>query len=489
MARSETCSTTKYDDTKFVGMEGSSNDPEEVGSVEGYSRVERRKIIRKIDFRIVFPLGLMMAASFLDRANMGNAAISGMSKDLDLSKGERYSLILLVFFITYVIFQMPATIVVRKFGPRIFLPTITLLWGIVMMCFGFVQDWRVMVALRLLLGAFEAGLFPGAVYTISQWYTRADIQTRYSSFYTISLLGAAFSGLLACAFSQMKGIEGLNAWRWILIMEGLLTCAISFIGFTLLVNMPADGQDAWRFLTEREAHIVIESIGHQRNDSYEDDSFEFRKFLRPALDINIWGFELSYLCMSTVIYAISFFMPIILQGQLGFSLIESQALNTPPYIFACLQMCFQAWLGGKTKLRGLIIIYNGFQAAVGICVLAWVKSPWVQYFGIFLIAGGTQSNLPAIITWQTNNIRGKWKQTFCSASIIGAGGVGGIAGSLIFRSQDAPLYMPGFYACLVCCALTIGISVAMMIRFHKANNRAARGEIIIEGLDGFHYML
>lgn len=77
MARSETCSTTKYDDTKFVEMEGSSNDPEEVGSVEGYSRVERRKIIRKIDFRIVFPLGLMMAASFLDRANMGNAAISG----------------------------------------------------------------------------------------------------------------------------------------------------------------------------------------------------------------------------------------------------------------------------------------------------------------------------------------------------------------------------------------------------------------------------
>jgi hypothetical protein len=77
MARSETCSTTKYDDTKSVGMEGSSDDPEEVGSVGGYSCVERRKITRKVDFRIVFPLGLMMAASFLDRANMGNAAISG----------------------------------------------------------------------------------------------------------------------------------------------------------------------------------------------------------------------------------------------------------------------------------------------------------------------------------------------------------------------------------------------------------------------------
>lgn len=153
--------------------------------------------------------------------------------------------------------------------------------------------------------------------------------------------------------------------------------------------------------------------------------------------------------MSAVIYAIAFFMPIILRNQMKFSLVESQALSTPPYVFACLQMCIQAWLAGKIHSRGFIVIYNTLQAVVGICILAWVTIPGVQYFGIFLLAGGTHSNLPAIITWQTNNIRGKWKQSFCSASIIGSGGVGGIAGSLVFRSQDAPRYMPGFYACLV----------------------------------------
>lgn len=169
-----------------------------------------------------------------------------------------------------------------------------------------------MVALRLLLGICEAGLFPGAVYTISQWYTRGtvffkriirveishipdEIQTRYSLFYTISLFGAAFSGLLAYAFSQMKGIEGLNAWRWIFIMEGLLTCFISFIAFTILVNLPSDAHKTWKFLTKGEAAYVIESIGHERNDNDEQDSFELKKFFRPALDINIWGFELSYL--------------------------------------------------------------------------------------------------------------------------------------------------------------------------------------------------
>lgn len=123
----------------------------------------------------------------------------------------------------------------------------------------------------------------------------AEIQTRYSTFYTISLFGAAFSGLLAYAFSRMEGIQGLGAWRWIFIMEGLLTCAVSFTGFAILVNMPTDAHKTWRFLTEREAEYVIGRIGLERNDNEEEDSFEFKKFFKPALDIDIWGFGLSYL--------------------------------------------------------------------------------------------------------------------------------------------------------------------------------------------------
>lgn len=78
-------------------------------------------------------------------------------------------------------------------------------------------------------------------------------------------------------------------------MEGLLTCAISFIAFTILVNLPSDAHKTWMFLTEEEAAYVIENIGQERNDNYEEDSFEFKKFFRPALDVNIWGLEFCYL--------------------------------------------------------------------------------------------------------------------------------------------------------------------------------------------------
>ncbi len=99
-----------------------------------------------------------------------------MAVDLKLTIGYRYSIITLVFFITYVILQPPATVVLRKLGPSVFLPTITILWGMCAMCFGFVTTWTQLLPLRLVLGIFEAGFFPGCAYLLSCWYPRFDLQ-------------------------------------------------------------------------------------------------------------------------------------------------------------------------------------------------------------------------------------------------------------------------------------------------------------------------
>lgn len=90
---------------------------------------------------------------------------------------------------------------------------------------------------------------------------------------------------------------------------------------------------------------------------------------------------------------------------------------------------------------------------------------------------------------QANNIRGQWKRAFASASLVGAGGIGGIAGSLIFRSQDAPHYRPGIYAALACNALIIVVVGLLSLQFHISNRKAAKGQKVIEGLEGFRYTL
>lgn len=130
-------------------------------SAEMFTPKEAAAIRRRIDFRLIPALGLMYGISLMDRKNVSNAAIAGMRVDLDLLEGYRYSLITLSFFITYVIFQPPMTVLCRKVGPRLFLPGICLAWGIVIVCFGFSNNWTTMMGLRLLLGLLEAGYFPG----------------------------------------------------------------------------------------------------------------------------------------------------------------------------------------------------------------------------------------------------------------------------------------------------------------------------------------
>lgn len=126
--------------------------------IAAFTEKEQRRIIRKIDFRLVPTLGFMYCVSLMDRTNLGIAVVGGMGYDLALV-GARYSIIVLLFFITYVALQPPATVILRKVGPKVFLPTITVLWGIVMVGFGFVKEWTTLLPLRLLLGIFEAGEF------------------------------------------------------------------------------------------------------------------------------------------------------------------------------------------------------------------------------------------------------------------------------------------------------------------------------------------
>jgi sugar phosphate permease len=128
--------------------------------IDSFTPEEQKRIIRKVDLRLIPTLGFMYCVSLMDRTNLGVAMVAGMGVDLKLT-GERYSLIVLLFFITYVALQPPATVVLRKLGPRIFLPAIVVLWGTVMIGFAFVKEWHTLLPLRLLLGIFEAGFFPG----------------------------------------------------------------------------------------------------------------------------------------------------------------------------------------------------------------------------------------------------------------------------------------------------------------------------------------
>lgn len=150
--------------TSTSSSKTSSSSPSNGESSFPFTPQDQKRIIRQIDLRVVLLLGAMYAVSLIDRSQIGLAMISGMGTDLQLTVGARYNIINAVFFGPYVLFQLPSTVLLRKIGPKRFLSGATLAWGLATLACGFVREWRDLVALRVVLGACEAGFYPGGFF-------------------------------------------------------------------------------------------------------------------------------------------------------------------------------------------------------------------------------------------------------------------------------------------------------------------------------------
>lgn len=156
--------------TSTTSSKTSSSSPSNSESSFPFTPQDQKRIIRQIDLRVVLLLGAMYAVSLIDRSQIGLAMISGMGTDLQLTVGARYNIINAVFFGPYVLFQLPSTVLLRKIGPKRFLSGATLAWGLATLACGFVREWRDLVALRVVLGACEAGFYPGGFF-VSFFFT------------------------------------------------------------------------------------------------------------------------------------------------------------------------------------------------------------------------------------------------------------------------------------------------------------------------------
>jgi hypothetical protein len=174
---------------------------------------------------------------------------------------------------------------------------------------------------------------------------------------------------------------------------------------------------------------------------------------------------------------------------MGFSLAKAECLVAPPYVAAAIVMFVQAYYADKMRIRGPTVAFNAIVGLVGLPLLGFESNNGVRYFGVFLATICANANVPAVLTYQANNIRGQWKRAFCSATLVGFGGIGGIIGSSVFRTQDEPKYHPGIEACMIANALVLVIVGLLSVKFWRANKRAENKGKVIEGQVGFRYTL
>jgi MFS family permease len=176
----------------------------------------------------------------------------GLPKDLNMT-GEQPSIALTVFFVPYVLFEVPSNLCLKRFNPHIWLPACISAFGIVMLCQGFVQSYGGLIVTRFFLGLAEAGIFPASFYLISFWYRRDEAQKRFTIYWSSVLAAGSFGGLLASAITNMDGIRGLSDWRWVFILEGILSIIVAIIAFVTVTDFPTEA----KWLTPEEKEFIV----------------------------------------------------------------------------------------------------------------------------------------------------------------------------------------------------------------------------------------
>jgi hypothetical protein len=201
----------------------------------------------------------------------------------------------------------------------------------------------------------------------------------------------------------MEGTGGIRGWRWIMIMEGVITVAIAIYGFIFLIQFPDEEltKRSWHFLSDEHLNVVVERINADRAD-VQPEPFTWKRFFSPARDIYIFGFPWLLLLTTTVGYAFAFTLPIVLRETLGFTVAQSQCLTTPPVFVALVIGYFTARASDKYQVRGPVLMFYSLVSIIGLGLMGWVSNPWVKYFGVFVAVSGVQSSISAVISYQVS---------------------------------------------------------------------------------------
>ncbi|KAI4192884.1 MAG: hypothetical protein LQ348_003019 [Seirophora lacunosa] len=197
----------------------------------------QQRITRKFDTHIIPWLFAIWLLAFIDRSNIGNARIDGLADDLKLD-GDKFNIALTVFYIPYVLVDVPSNWLVKYFGANYYLPGLLIAWGIVGMCTGFVTDYNGLLACRFFLGLCEGGLLGGMILYLSMFYRRHELLFRIGMFYCAAPLSGAFGGLLATGLARIH-YAGYNRWPWIFIVEGAVTVAYGLVVIFFLPPTPS----------------------------------------------------------------------------------------------------------------------------------------------------------------------------------------------------------------------------------------------------------
>lgn len=361
--------------------------------------------VAKVRWRLVPFLMACYFAAYLDRVNIGFAALT-MNKDLGIGP-EAFGFIAGIFFIGYCLFEVPSNVLLARFGARVWIARIMIMWGLVSMSMALATSGTQLMALRFLLGVAEAGFFPGILFYLTRWIPSAHRASIVSSFMMAiplsNLFGAPLSGWILDYFN---GVWALAGWQWLFLLESLPSIALGIVAIWYLTESPAEAK--WLTPAEREAlqsAIAEEDVARDARRKYT---------LKEALtDYRILALSVVCFGIGTGLYGLGFWLPQIVQ-QLNLSNTQTGLVSAIPYLIGAVGMYFWGRHSDRTGERVWHVAGLCFLCGAVLILGAFTANPIVTMVVLTIAGMCTYASLP--VFW-----------TLPAAMLTGTAAAGGLA--------------------------------------------------------------
>ncbi|KAL9072975.1 MAG: hypothetical protein Q9161_003197 [Pseudevernia consocians] len=432
-----------------------------------YTPDEERSVIRKFDRRLVLFVALLYMLSFLDRSNIGNARIAGLSEDLHLSSLQ-YEWLLRAFYITYILFEW-MTLLWKVFPPHIYLAICVASWGLIASMQSVAFSFTSLFVLRAVLGIGEAA-FVGVPFFMSFFYKRDELAFRTGLFISAAPLATSFASSLAWVITKIGNRIPIADWRLLFLVEGFPSIVVSVFVFLYIPDNP----ETARYLTRREQKVAElrlrkETAGKEAGKG----GLMWSEIRETLIDPKSYLTAAMFFCSNVAFSSLPVFLPTIIK-EMGYSALASQALSAPPYLAAFFAVLLTAYFSDRYRIRSAFVIFHALLASFGYAMMAIAGSmeasaKW-RYLGVYPAAMGFFSVVTIIITWTINNQDSDSKKGTGVAMLNYIGQLGPLVGVHLYPDSDQPYYVKGMAIC-ACFMATVAVLAYALRRILGIKNQ------------------
>ncbi|SCV02310.1 LAMI_0G17766g1_1 [Lachancea mirantina] len=462
---------TDLDGGRTISEEGSISNGEVFLSEDGklFDGTLEKTICWKFDLRILPMIAIMYLFNALDKGNISNAKTNHIDKDLGIV-GQQWNNMLSIFYIPFVLFAFPLSLVIRRFNAANVIPILMFTFGSISMLSATAFDYGSLMAARWFLGICESAFLPGIIYYLSTFYRRHELARRLSIFYAAANIANAFSGLLAFGVFQIKNSK-LQGWKILFLIEGGATVVFALVAFLYLPRCPENSH----FLNQREkdcARWRIETDSSAKSVGSVSFKDAVKVFKHPVAI----AWMLQEIVIGVPLNSINNWFPQIVQS-LGKGTVQTNLYTVAPNVWGAVALIFLCFCSDYTRVRSVFIMIGVAVTLVGFVVFGCIDTKshlGAAYFSCFLMTTGASVSSVLTSTWYNNNTPNENRRVVISAIGVPLANAAGLISTNIFRAKDAPKYLPalgitaGFGGAAI---LLIAGILAFMIFDNRRRNR------------------